>query len=115
MRTHDQRSATRPSNATMSIVALMGVLAGVPTVHGEDGRQSHTEPTVTYVIPIQYRDATELAAILQPHFGRCAVITADPRTNTLLITGTPSCLGLHQEQEPSPGNDPPPLKQQLQW
>lgn len=98
----------------MSIVALMGLLAGAfQTAHGEDGRQDRAAPTVTYVIPVQYRDATELAAVLQPHFGRCAVITADPRTNTLLITGTPSCLHRHQEREPSPGDDPSPPKQQL--
>ena len=91
-------------NAAMSIVAMMTLLAGSLAVHGEDRRHDSTEPTVTYVIPIQYRDATELAAVLQPHFGACAVITADPRTNTLLITGTPSCLRHHQEREPSPGN-----------
>jgi type II secretory pathway component GspD/PulD (secretin) len=92
MRTHDQRNTPRMNDTAMSIVALMVLLTGAPTVHGEDGRPDRAEPTVTYVIPIQYRDAAELAAVLQSHFGTCAVITADSRTNTLLITGTPSCL-----------------------
>jgi type IV pilus assembly protein PilQ len=49
-------------------------------------------PTVTHVVPIKYRDATALKAVLEQHLGTCAVVSVDARTNTLLITGTPSCL-----------------------
>jgi hypothetical protein len=30
---------------------------------------------------------------LQRQVGHCATVSADARTNTLIITGTPSCLG----------------------
>ncbi len=50
------------------------------------------QPVVTHVVPIKYRDAAELKAVLEPHLRACASLTVDARTNTLLITGTPSCL-----------------------
>jgi len=58
------------------------------------------EPTVTHVVPVKYRDATELKAVLERHLGACAVVSADARTNTLLITGTPSCLQFFQKPAP---------------
>ena len=50
------------------------------------------QPVVTQVVPIKYRDAAELKAVLEPHLRACASLTVDARTNTLLITGTPACL-----------------------
>jgi type II secretory pathway component GspD/PulD (secretin) len=70
------------------------------------------EPTVTRVIPIQYRDATELAAILRPHLGACAVVTADPHTNALIITGVPSCFPFQHERKPSRPDDRSPPEEQ---
>jgi type IV pilus assembly protein PilQ len=55
---------------------------------------AQSEAVMTQIVPIKYRDATELQATLQQHFGACATISADPHTNTLIITGTPSCLRL---------------------
>jgi hypothetical protein len=84
MGSHDPQRTIYMSNVAMSMVAMLVLLADVLEVHGAHGRHDRVEPTVTYVIPIQYRDAAELAAVLQPHFGTCAVMSADPRTNTLL-------------------------------
>lgn len=53
------------------------------------------QPTVTRVIAVHYADAAMLKSQLDKLFGHCAVIGADTRTNSLLITGTPSCLKLH--------------------
>lgn len=53
------------------------------------------EPTITRVIAINYADAAVLKTHLDKLLGHCAVIGVDARTNTLIITGTPSCLRLH--------------------
>jgi type IV pilus assembly protein PilQ len=62
--------------------------------------ESQTEPALTHMIPVKYRDATDLKAILERHLGACAVVSVDARTNTLLITGTPSCLRFYQQRAP---------------
>ena len=62
--------------------------------------ESQAEPTVTLVVPVNYRDATELSAILEHHLGPCATVSADARTNTVIITGTPSCLRFSQKPAP---------------
>jgi hypothetical protein len=49
---------------------------------------------MTQIVPIEYRPAAALQATLQQHLGGCATISVDQRTNTLIITGTPSCLRL---------------------
>ena len=54
---------------------------------------AQAEAVMTYIVPIKYRDAAELQATLQRQVGHCATISVDRRTNTLIITGTPSCLG----------------------
>jgi hypothetical protein len=46
------------------------------------------------LVPIKYRPAAELQATLQQHLGGCARVSVEQRTNTLIITGTPSCLRL---------------------
>jgi type IV pilus assembly protein PilQ len=55
--------------------------------------ETQSEAVVTHIVPIQYRDATELQETLQQHVGGCATISVDRPTNSLIITGTPSCLG----------------------
>jgi type IV pilus assembly protein PilQ len=55
--------------------------------------EAQAEAVMTHIVPIKYRDAAELQATLQRQMGHCATISADTRTNTLIITGTPSCLG----------------------
>jgi hypothetical protein len=44
-------------------------------------------------VPVKYRDAEELRAVIEQHLGACASVSADRRTNTLILTGTPACLG----------------------
>jgi type IV pilus assembly protein PilQ len=56
--------------------------------------EAQAEAVMTHIVPVKYRDAAELQATLQRQVGHCATISADTRTNTLIITGTPSCLGL---------------------
>jgi type IV pilus assembly protein PilQ len=51
-----------------------------------------TGPQVTRLIPVKYRDAEELRAVIEQHLGACASVSADRRTNTLILTGTSSCL-----------------------
>jgi type IV pilus assembly protein PilQ len=51
-----------------------------------------TEPRMTRVVPVNYAKATELKAHLEKLLGACATIAVDNRTNTLILTGTPSCL-----------------------
>jgi type IV pilus assembly protein PilQ len=68
-------------------------------LHAQQAAQQ-AEPTVTHVVPIKYRDATALKAVLEQHLGTCAVVSVDARTNTLLITGTPSCL--RSDGKPAP-------------
>jgi type IV pilus assembly protein PilQ len=53
-----------------------------------------SEAVMTQIVPIKYRAAAELQATLQQHLGGCATVSVDQRTNTLIITGTPSCLRL---------------------
>ncbi len=50
------------------------------------------ELRITRVVPVKYRDAAELGAILEHQLGACAAVSVNVRTNTLIITGTPSCL-----------------------
>jgi len=54
---------------------------------------AQAEPRITRVVPVNYAKATELKAHLEKVLGACATIAADSRTNTLILTGTPSCLG----------------------
>jgi type IV pilus assembly protein PilQ len=54
----------------------------------------------TRVVPVNYANAAALKASLAKLLGICAAVSADIRTNTLLITGAPSCLRLHQEPAP---------------
>ena len=54
--------------------------------------QAQTEPKITRVVPINYANATQLKATLEKLLGTCATIAVDARTNTLMLTGTPSCL-----------------------
>ena len=58
------------------------------------------EPRVTRVIPVNYANAAALKANLEQLLGACAAVAADTRTNTLLVTGAPSCLRLHQNPAP---------------
>jgi type IV pilus assembly protein PilQ len=53
-----------------------------------------SEAVMTQIVPIKYRAAAELQATLQQHLGGCARVSVEQRTNTLIITGTPSCLRL---------------------
>ena len=53
---------------------------------------TQAEPRITRVVPVNYAKATELKAHLEKVLGACAIIAADSRTNTLILTGTPSCL-----------------------
>ena len=50
------------------------------------------EPRITRVVPVGYAKATDLKAHLEKVLGACAIIAVDSRTNTLILTGTPSCL-----------------------
>jgi type IV pilus assembly protein PilQ len=52
------------------------------------------EPTITRVIPVKYAQAEALKAPLEKLFGACAAISVNVRTNSLILTGTPSCLGV---------------------
>jgi type IV pilus assembly protein PilQ len=50
------------------------------------------EPKITCVIPVNYANATQLKATLEKLLGACASIAVDGRTNTLILSGTPSCI-----------------------
>ena len=50
------------------------------------------EPKITRLVPVNYAKASELKTHLEKLLGVCASISADTRTNTLILTGTPSCL-----------------------
>lgn len=102
-----------------AVVCMLGALAvsrsdaqhaDEPPPQGE----RRAESTVTRVIPVQYRDAVELAVILRQHVGPCAVITADPHTNALIITSSPSCLQGQLERKRSRGEARPPSERQLE-
>jgi type IV pilus assembly protein PilQ len=54
--------------------------------------EAQTEPKITHVVPVNYANATQLKAILEKLLGACASIAVDGRTNTLILSGTPSCL-----------------------
>jgi type IV pilus assembly protein PilQ len=54
--------------------------------------EAQTEPKITRVVPVKYANATQLKATLEKLLGACATIAVDGRTNTLILTGTPSCL-----------------------
>jgi type IV pilus assembly protein PilQ len=54
--------------------------------------EARTEPKITRVVPVKYASATQLKATLDKLLGACATIAVDGRTNTLILTGTPSCL-----------------------
>lgn len=56
--------------------------------------EAQGEPRVTRVIPVNYAQAAELKASLEKVLGVCATIAVDARTNTLILSGTPSCLRL---------------------
>jgi type IV pilus assembly protein PilQ len=58
--------------------------------------EAQTEPKITRVVPVNYANATQLKAALEKLLGACATIAVDGRTNTLLLSGTPSCLHLWQ-------------------
>src|SRR5262245_10349118 len=50
------------------------------------------EPKITRVVPVNYARAGELKTHLEQLLGACASISVDNRTNTLILTGTPSCF-----------------------
>jgi type IV pilus assembly protein PilQ len=54
--------------------------------------EAQTEPKITRVVPVNYANATQLKATLEKLLGACATIVVDGRTNTLILSGTPSCL-----------------------
>src|ERR687888_1726038 len=54
--------------------------------------EAQTEPKITRVVPVNYASATQLKATLEKLLGACASIAVDGRTNTLILSGTPSCL-----------------------
>ena len=54
--------------------------------------EAQTEPKITHVVPLNYANATQLKATLEKLLGACASIAVDGRTNTLILSGTPSCL-----------------------
>jgi type IV pilus assembly protein PilQ len=56
--------------------------------------EAQGEARVTRVIPVDYAQAAELKASLEKVLGACASIAVDARTNTLILSGTPSCLRL---------------------
>lgn len=59
--------------------------------------EARTEARITRVVPVNYARATELKAHLEKVLGACASIAVDSRTNTLILTGTPSCLHVWEE------------------
>ena len=54
--------------------------------------ESQTEPKITRMVPLNYANATQLKATLGKLLGACATIAVDGRTNTLILSGTSSCL-----------------------
>ncbi len=54
--------------------------------------KAQAEPTMTRVIPLNYANAASMQAHLATLLGSCASISVDIRTNSLVVTGTPSCL-----------------------
>ena len=56
--------------------------------------EAQAEPKIMRVVPVNYANATQLKATLDKLLGACATIAVDGRTNTLILTGAPSCLRL---------------------
>jgi type IV pilus assembly protein PilQ len=56
--------------------------------------EAQTEPKIARLVPINYANATQLKATLEKLLGACGSIAVDGRTNTLILSGTPSCLRL---------------------
>jgi type II secretory pathway component GspD/PulD (secretin) len=54
--------------------------------------EAQAEPKITRVVPVNYAKASELKMPLEKLLGACVSISVDTRTNTLILTGTPSCL-----------------------
>jgi type IV pilus assembly protein PilQ len=54
--------------------------------------EAPTESKITRLVPVNYANATQLKATLEKLLGACASIAVDGRTNTLILSGTPSCL-----------------------
>lgn len=58
---------------------------------------AQAEPKITRLVPVNYARASELKTHLEKLLGACASISVDSRTNTLILTGTPSCLRVVEE------------------
>ena len=56
--------------------------------------EQQAEAVVRRIIQVQYANAEALQANLQRFLGDCATIAVDRRTNSMILTGTPSCLRL---------------------
>ena len=56
--------------------------------------EAQAEPRITRVVPVNYAKAGELKAHLERLLGACATISVDSRTNSLILNGTPTCLGV---------------------
>jgi type IV pilus assembly protein PilQ len=54
--------------------------------------EAQTEPRITRVVPVNYAKAAEMKAHLERLLGACATIDVDSRTNSLILSGTPTCL-----------------------
>ena len=65
----------------------------------EQARQveAQAEPRITRVVPVNYAKAAELKTNLEKLLGACATIAVDSRTNSLILTGTPSCLRVWED------------------
>lgn len=63
---------------------------GTPLIAASQGPPPGTEAMVTQLISLQYADANTLRGLLIPLAGRYAYITADPQTNSLVITDSAS-------------------------
>ncbi len=74
------------------IAPLRPVLLRRQAARRAEQMEASAEPTVTRVIPVNYAKAAALKAIFEKVLGSCAAISAYAPTNTLIITGTPSCL-----------------------
>jgi hypothetical protein len=77
------------------------IILGAPAERFRSARQervqayqaeAQTEPKIIRVVPVNYASATQLKATLEKLLGACAIIAVDGRTNTLILSGTPSCL-----------------------
>src|SRR2546425_5562965 len=53
---------------------------------------AQAEQKITRLVPVNYAKASELKTHLEKLLGACASISVDNRTNSLILTGTPSCL-----------------------